>query len=78
MEERYSLSLGRIRELAENPEMAAPFDEYFRQMSLFLLKMDGLYQWVKSGHMKEASKETLEGWNQDLYKDILPLYYSQY
>ena len=75
MEERYSLSLGRIRELAENPEIAAPFDEYFRQMSLFLLKMDGLYQWVKSGHMKEASKETLEGWNQDLYKDIMPLHY---
>ncbi len=75
MEERYSLSLGRIRELAENPEIAAPFDEYFRQVSLFLLKMDGLYQWVKSGHMKDASKETLEGWNEDLYKDIMPLYY---
>ena len=75
MEERYSLSLGRIRELAENPEIAAPFDEYFRQMALFLLKMDGLYQWVKGGFLKEASKETLEGWNQDLYKDIVPLYY---
>ncbi len=75
MEERYSLSLGRIRELAENPEIVAPFDEYFRQMALFLLKMDGLYQWVKGGYAKEASKETLEGWNKDLYKDIMPLYY---
>ncbi|MBE5957222.1 MAG: leucyl aminopeptidase, partial [Lachnospiraceae bacterium] len=75
MEERYSLSLGRIRELAENPEIAAPYDDYFRQMALFLLKMDGLYQWVKGGHMKEASRETLEGWNEDLYKDIMPLHY---
>ena len=75
MEERYSLSLGRIRELAENPEIADPFDEYFRQTALFLLKMDGLYQWVKGGYAKEASKETLEGWNQDLYKDIMPLHY---
>lgn len=75
MEERYSLSLGRIRELAENPEIEAPFDEYFRQMALFLLKMDGLYQWVKGGYAKEASKETLEGWNKDLYKDIMPLHY---
>ena len=75
MEERYTLSLGRIKELAENPEIAAPFDEYFRQMALFLLKMDGLYQWVKGGYAKEASKETLEGWNKDLYKDIMPFHY---
>ncbi len=75
MEERYSLSLGRIRELAENPEIEAPFDDYFRQIALFLLKMDGLYQWVKAGCLKEQPIEVLEEWNKDLYKDILPLHY---
>lgn len=75
MEERYQLSLGRIRELAENPEVEAPFDDYFRQMAFFLLKMDGLFQWVKGDYHKTESKETLENWNKDLYKDILPLYY---
>lgn len=75
MDERYELSLGRIRELAENPEIEAPFDDYFKQMALFLLKMDGVYQWVKGGHHKEVKLEVLEGFNKELYGDILPGHY---
>lgn len=75
MEERYELSLGRIRELAQDPEMEAPFDDYFRQMAFFLLKMDGLFRWVKAGCHKTESMETLKNWNEELYRDILPLHY---
>lgn len=72
MEERYSLAIGRIRELADEPEIEKPFAEYFQQMAFFLLKMDGLYQWIKSGLHKEEKLEGLEAWNQELYGDIMP------
>lgn len=75
MKERYQLSLGRIRELAMDPEIEAPFDDYFQQMAFFLLKMDGLFQWVKGGHHKEEKINVLEAWNQELYGDILPGHY---
>lgn len=72
MEERYQLSIGRIRELAGDPEIKKPFEEYFRQMAFFLLKMDGLYQWIKADLYKKERLEGLEVWNQELYGDILP------
>lgn len=75
MEERYELSLGRIKELAMDPEMEAPFDDYFKQMALFLLQMDGIYQWVKGGYHKTQTMEVLENWNQELYSDIMPGHY---
>lgn len=72
MEERYQLSIGRIRELAGDPEIEKPFEEYFRQMAFFLLKMDGLYQWIKEDFHKKEKLEGLEVWNRELYDDILP------
>ena len=72
MEERYQLSIGRIRELAGDPEIKKPFEEYFRQMAFFLLKLDGLYQCIKADLYKTERLEGLEVWNQELYGDILP------
>lgn len=77
MEERYELSIGRIKELAMDPEVEAPFDDYVRQMAFFLLKMDGLFQWIKGGHLREEKVEGLEVWNQELYGDILPGHYEE-
>ena len=77
MEERYELSIGRIKELAMDPEVEAPFDDYVRQMAFFLLKMDGLFQWIKGGHLREEKVEGLEVWNQELYEDILPGHYEK-
>lgn len=77
MEERYELSIGRIKELAMDPEVEAPFDDYVRQMAFFLLKMDGLFQWIKGGHLREEKVEGLEVWNQELYEDILPGHYEE-
>lgn len=77
MEERYELSIGRIKELAMEPEVEAPFDDYVRQMAFFLLKMDGLFQWIKGGHLQEEKVEGLEVWNQELYEDILPGHYEK-
>ena len=75
MEERYQLTMGRIRQLAQAPEVEPPFDDYFRQMAFFLLKMDGLYQWIGAGLYQEEKIEGLEVWNQELYGDILPEQY---
>jgi leucyl aminopeptidase (aminopeptidase T) len=77
MEERYALSIGRIRELAMDAELEAPYDDYFRTMALFLLKMDGLYHWIREGLHREEKEEGLEVWNQELYGDILPEHYEE-
>lgn len=75
MTERYQLAIGRIRELAQDPEVEAPFDDYIRQMSFFLLKMDGLYHWIENRLYENEKIEGLEVWNQELYGDILPSNY---
>lgn len=77
MEERYELSIGRIKELAMDPEVEAPFDDYVKKMAFFLLKMDGLFQWIKGGYLKEEKIDGLKVWNQELYEDILPEHYGE-
>lgn len=75
--ERYELSMERIRSMAGEETVGAPFQEYFRQVSEFIMMTGEFYQIVESGAWASADLDTVQRWNRKLYEDILPEHYEE-
>ena len=72
LKERYELSMGKVREIAEYGYGDGKVRAYFAQAADFLCLMDDYYKFVRQNGLKEASLEELRVWNRKLYQDILP------
>lgn len=68
--ERYGLAMERIRTIAEERSVKAPFDDYFIRVAEFIIRMDKLYEDVSSHAFDRMSMEELEAQNRELYGDI--------
>lgn len=65
MEERWSLSVDRIREINREPQLEEPFGSYFRQVASFLLTVADLVKTSENG--KDVwNKETIDR----LYREV--------
>ena len=80
LEERYELSVLRIKEIEKDGLLAdSKFDDYFKKTAAFLSEMSEVKEYVGSGKLYEASLEELKEHNEKLYKDILlPGYETSY
>lgn len=72
MDERYELSIGRIREIITEEAVAGPYAAYFCTVAKFLMQMDQLYREIADGNNKEKTFAELQQKNHELYRDILP------
>lgn len=70
LKERWELASERMREIAADPEVPAPFDAYFRKVAAFVLLTLCAQEKVAAGEIKGASLDELKSWNQELYGDI--------
>ncbi len=77
IEERYKLSITRIREMLEEDTVSQKFSDYFRQVASFLLMIDESKIKIEDGSMDSADIEELKAWNEKLYADILPQHYGE-
>lgn len=68
--ERYELAMERIRTIAAEHSVKAPFDDYFVKVADFIMKMDNLYEAVSADAFEKMSMEELEAQNRELYEDI--------
>ncbi len=71
IEERYSLMLDRIKELADENEAPESYRGYFTAVAEFILKTADVLELVKTKAIDNMSKEELAALNNDLYSDIL-------
>lgn len=76
MDERYELSIGRIREIIAEEIVAEPYAAYFCAVAKFLLQMDQLYREITSGDNTKNTFTELQEKNQELYRDVLPEFYA--
>lgn len=72
MKERYELSMERIASIVTEDTVKEPVKEYFKEVSLFLLKIKELVSVVEADKLKSLSLEELKALNHSLYEDILP------
>lgn len=72
LQERYGLVLERLGGIAAESVGHPALDEYFGRVTAFLQKLGDYYSFVKEGGMETAPLEQLQGWNRELYGDILP------
>lgn len=75
--ERYELSIGRIKEIANEKAAPAPFDEYFERTAEFIILLSETYDCVKSGRLYTMSLTELEEQNKKLYEDIISSNYDK-
>lgn len=72
MEERYQLSIDRIKEIRTEEVVTEPFGAYFRSVAQFLLQMNEIHCHVRDGKVSEDTREELQRRNRELYQDIIP------
>ena len=77
LQERYTLSIERIREIEKEQVVTAPFLDYFKKTAGFIVQMDTLYRQIESGEMKRWTLEQMQRNNHLLYEDILPGNYEE-
>lgn len=78
IEERYELSIGRIKEMfTENTVSQEAYRSYFCKVAEFILMLDELNTELETGRYEELSLEELSVWNNKLYEDIFPAHYSE-
>lgn len=76
LDERYRLSIDRIKDIAGNPADAAEkFQDYFQKVAGFIVKMDELKSDLEEGRLEDATFEELSALNASLYEDIIPANY---
>lgn len=76
-EERFSLTLERIAQIAEGEEnrMEKALHDYFQKTALFLIRCSKSWEEIASGRRKDFSWEQVKKENQEFYQDILPQNY---
>ena len=71
LNERYALAVGRVTEIAQEPEVPACFVSYVRKTAQFILLMDDIKTKLESGYFEEHPQE-MAVFNRKMYEDILP------
>ena len=74
-QERYDLSVARLKEMQAEDTTAEPFRDYFRQMAGFALGLTEITRQIMDGSWHKLSLEELQEGNLALYADILPDHY---
>lgn len=72
IEERYFISIDRIRKIAVENTVPAPFRSFFQTGAQFLLKLHDLKLLAASGEYRKLSLEQLKQWNEALFGEIYP------
>lgn len=76
-QERYDLSVARLKEMQAEDTTAEPFREYFRQMAGFALQLAEISRQIMDGSWHRLSLARLQEGNHALYADILPEHYEK-
>ena len=72
VQERFDLSVERIRTIADENAAKAPFTDYFNQLAAFILYVERAYKMRQDGRFAQLTAEELEKMNHCFYADILP------
>ena len=72
VQERFELSVERIREIAEENAAEAPFDDYFNRLADFILYAEKTYKMRQDGRFAQLTTKELSEMNHCFYADILP------
>ena len=75
--ERYSLCMGRIKDIAAEDIVREPLSFYFKDAAAFLMKINQVLCNSTYGIWEKLSTEEKAKINHDLYKDILPDNYDE-
>ncbi|MDD3278332.1 MAG: aminopeptidase [Lachnospiraceae bacterium] len=75
LEERYQLSMERIREIPGERLVPEPYRDFFETEAVFLKQMDEILQLVQSKEWETLSLEEQRKWNQKAFEEILPKNY---
>ena len=70
--ERYELAIDRIRQIPDESICEGQIQIYFRKMARFVFLMDRAWNIVEDGTLRRMTLEELQGFNTELYEDILP------
>ena len=80
LEERYTLSMDRIRQIETDGTVPAPYADFFVSLAGFIVRMDRIRRrlLLKGDALEEElSLQELAAENREMYEDILPENYSQ-
>lgn len=77
LEERWQLSMERIRQIPGEKSVPIMYREYFQEMAKYIVKTQELGVRLKAGVLEQATEEELQILNQAPYRDILPKRYDQ-
>ena len=69
-EERFSLVMERIAEIAEETDVPEKFDDYFKKTAAFLLQLKNVSEKAEKDTLKDASLTECEKQNAGFYDDI--------
>ena len=72
VQERFELSVERIREIADENLASGPFDEYFKSTATFITFVEKIYAMRRNGGFAQLTAKELSEMNHDLYAGILP------
>ena len=76
-QERYTLSIERIKEIETEKTVGEKFQDFFAKVSGFLLEIDRVNQLLENDAWKDLSFEEMQSKNRKLYEDILPENYGK-
>lgn len=76
-QERYELSVSRLKQMLGEDTAAEPFQDYFRQMAAFALRLTEISRQIMDGSWRRLSLKELQEGNHALYADILPDHYER-
>ena len=77
IQERYTLSIERIREIETEKTVGEKFQGFFSKVAGFLLEIDGVNQLLENDGWKDLSFEEMQKENKKLYEDVLPENYGK-
>ena len=78
IEERFSLSFERIKEISLNPELDNEnLASYYKYVAGFIVKLNDLYKDNKASKLDNLSFEDLSKLNKSLYEDVLEANYDK-
>ena len=75
-EERFSLVMERIAEIAKETDVPETFDDYFKKTAAFLLQLKNITEKAEADTLKDASLAECEQRNASLYEDIIAANYA--
>ena len=71
VQERFELSVTRIRGITKEHAAATPFGDYFNSQAAFILYVENIYKMRQDGGFARLTTEALAEMNHCFYADIL-------